>query len=126
MGDMMTPSPLTSPGTSTSPVGSPGTTTGVTGSTTGTVKDFTVTGSNFKFNPATMTVKQGDTVRVTFINSGGTHDWRIDEFNAGTKVIQGGQQETIQFVADKKGSFEYYCSVGNHRQMGMKGTLVVE
>jgi len=93
---------------------------------TSEVKEFTVTGSNFKFSPATMTVKQGDRVRVTFVNSGGTHDWVIDEFNARTKVIQGGAQETIEFVANKKGSFEYYCSVGEHRQMGMKGTLIVQ
>jgi plastocyanin len=29
-------------------------------------------------------------------------------------------------VADKKGTFEYYCSVGQHRALGMKGKLVVE
>jgi uncharacterized cupredoxin-like copper-binding protein len=32
----------------------------------------------------------------------------------------------VQFVADKTGTFEFYCSVGNHRQMGMVGTLVVQ
>lgn len=92
----------------------------------GAVKSFTVTGSNFAFSPAEMRVQQGDTVRVTFINSGGVHDWKLDEFNAATKVIQAGQQETIEFVADRAGEFEYYCSVGNHRQMGMVGTLIVE
>jgi plastocyanin len=114
----MTPSasPMMSPSVSGSPVASP----------TGTVKEFTVTGSNFKFSPATIAVKKGDTVKVTFVNSAGMHDWKIDEFNAVTKVLQSGQQETVQFVADKTGSFEYYCSVGNHRQMGMKGMLTVE
>lgn len=92
---------------------------------TGAVKEFTVHGKSFSFTPAAMTVKKGDRVRITFINDGGTHDWVIDEFNARTKVIQGGAQETIEFVADKAGSFEYYCSVGQHRQMGMKGTLTV-
>ncbi len=73
-----------------------------------------------------MTVKKGDTVKITFKNSGGMHDWKIDEFSAGTKVLQVGQQETIQFVADKAGTFEYYCSVGQHRAMGMKGSLIVQ
>jgi plastocyanin len=54
------------------------------------------------------------------------HDLRIDEFNAKTSVIQGGQTQTIEFIADKTGSFEYYCSVGTHRQMGMRGTLTVK
>mgnify|MGYP000734074002 CR=1 FL=1 len=90
------------------------------------VKAFTVNGSNFSFTPSTMTVNKGDTVRITFVNQNGMHDWRLDEFNANTSVIQGGQSETIEFVADKTGSFEYYCSVGQHRQNGMKGTLVVQ
>ncbi len=92
----------------------------------GAVKEFTVTGNNFTFAPATMKVKKGDTVRITFKNAGGTHDLVIDEFNARTKIINGSAQETIEFVADKAGTFEYYCSVGQHRAMGMKGTLTVE
>jgi len=93
---------------------------------TGTTKEFTVTGKNFSFAPATMTVKKGDTVKITFVNSGGTHDLRVDGYNIGTKTLQAGQSETITFVADKSGSFEYYCSIGQHRQMGMKGTLTVQ
>ncbi|OGG59718.1 hypothetical protein A2765_03965 [Candidatus Kaiserbacteria bacterium RIFCSPHIGHO2_01_FULL_56_24] len=93
---------------------------------TGTTKEFTVTGKNFSFAPSTMTVKKGDTVKITFVNSAGTHDLRVDGYNVGTKTIQGGTQETITFVADKVGSFEYYCSIGNHRAMGMKGTLTVQ
>jgi len=50
----------------------------------------------------------------------------MNEFNARTKQIKAGETETIEFIADKVGSFEYYCSVGQHRQMGMVGTLVVE
>ncbi len=90
-----------------------------------TVKEFTVEGGKFYFAPNTLTVKKGDTVRVTFKNKDGFHDFVIDEFNARTKQINGGQEETIEFVADKAGTFEYYCSVGTHRQMGMKGTLTV-
>ncbi len=89
------------------------------------VKEFTVTGQNFSFSPSTLSVNKGDKVRITFKNSGGTHDWVIDEFNARTQRISGGQTETIEFTADKTGTFEYYCSVGTHRQMGMKGALTV-
>jgi plastocyanin len=89
-------------------------------------KSFTVSGSNYKFSPSTLSVNKGDKVRITFQNSGGTHDWNLDEFNAHTKILSGGQSEVVEFTADKTGSFEYYCSVGNHRQMGMKGTLTVK
>jgi plastocyanin len=90
-----------------------------------TVKEFTVTGANFSFTPSTMTVKKGDTVKITFVNSGGFHDLKIDEFAVATKKLSAGAQEVVEFVADKAGTFEYYCSVGDHRAMGMKGTLTV-
>src|SRR3990170_605932 len=90
------------------------------------VKTFAVDASNFAFSVKEMRVKKGDTVKVTVTNKDGLHDWTLDEFNAKTKRIAAGQSETVQFVADKVGTFEYYCSVGNHRQQGMVGKLIVE
>jgi plastocyanin len=113
--------------TSTPPAAtqSGGATNSAQSSTSAEVKEFTVNGSNFKFEPATMTVNQGDTVRITFKNTGGFHDLTIDEFNVKTKQLGANAEETVEFVADKAGTYEYYCSVGQHRQMGMKGTLTV-
>jgi len=113
------PTPMPTPASTSTPAP---TASGVSGQ----VKEFTVVGVPFSFNPAEIRVKKGDTVRIIFRNEKGTHDWVIDEFNARTKILQVGQTETIQFVANKAGTFEYYCSVGTHRQMGMKGNLVVE
>lgn len=90
----------------------------------GSVKEFTVDGKNFAFTPALVSVKKGDTVRIKFINSQGFHDFVIDEFKVATPQIKEGEA-VVEFVADKTGSFEYYCSVGSHRAMGMKGTLQV-
>ena len=93
---------------------------------TGTVKEFTISAKNFNFAPNTMTVKKGDRVRITLANGDGFHDLVIDEFGVATKKINTGMTEVVEFTADKTGSFEYYCSVGSHRMMGMKGTLVVQ
>jgi cytochrome c oxidase subunit 2 len=93
---------------------------------TGAVKNITVKGQNFSFVPSEIRVKKGDTVNITFDNTSGFHDFVLDEFNVKTKQIQGGSSETVTFTASKVGTFEYYCSVGNHRQMGMKGNLIVE
>ena len=93
---------------------------------TGAVKEFVVEGSPFKFLLAEMRVKKGDTVRVTFKNIKGTHDWVLDEFDARTNQIGEGEEEEIEFTADKVGTFEYYCSVGDHRARGMAGELIVE
>ncbi len=92
----------------------------------GEVKEFTVSADNFSFKPSTITVKKGDKVKITFVNSEGFHDWVVDEFGAATKQTQAPTTEVIEFTADKTGSFEYYCSVGSHRDMGMVGTLVVK
>lgn len=88
-------------------------------------KQFTVNGANFSFTPSTISVKKGDTVVIHFVNTGGFHDFKIDDFTVATPRINGGQTADITFVASKVGSFEYYCSVGSHRAMGMKGTLTV-
>lgn len=90
------------------------------------VKEFTVIGGNFTFTPKAMTVNKGDTVKIIFKNTQGFHDFVLDEFGVKSKQSQGPSEETLTFVADKIGSFEYYCSVGTHRQMGMVGTLIVK
>lgn len=117
-----------SPSVSASPTASPAgsQTKTPTPTSVSVVKTFTIIGKSFSFTPAVINVNKGDTVKIIFKNESGTHDWRIDEFNARTNIIQGGKEETIQFVADKVGTFEYYCSVGTHRQMGMKGNLIVK
>lgn len=103
----------------------PGPTTTTT-TTTGSIKTFTVEGGDFFFKPNTIKVKKGDTVKIIFQSSAGQHDFVIDEFKVRTKLIRSGESETVEFVADKTGSFEYYCSVAQHRKLGMKGTLIVE
>lgn len=92
----------------------------------GEVKEFTVVGDDFSFDKKEIKVKEGDTVKIIFQNKKGFHDWVLDEFDARTKQLQAGSEETIEFVASKKGTYEYYCSVGKHRQMGMVGKLIVE
>ena len=89
-------------------------------------KSFEVDGSNFKFVPNTLTVKEGETVKITFKNTQGFHNFKIDEFNVTSKTIPADSSEILTFVANKKGVFQYYCGVGNHRAMGMVGTLTVQ
>ena len=89
-------------------------------------QEFTVVGSNFQFVPNELKVKKGDKVKIIFQNQDGTHNLRIDALNVTTKVIQGGETDSVEFTADKTGKFEYYCSIGKHRQMGMTGMLTVE
>ena len=110
----------------TSVVDTTATTTSALATTTPVVvKEFTVSGKDFSFDPKTISVKKGDTVKIIFKDTQGFHDFKIDEFNVASKRLKDVGEDTLQFVADKTGSFEYYCSVGSHRAMGMKGTLTV-
>jgi nitrite reductase (NO-forming) len=123
-----TASPSISPTATSSPTATPSTTAKAspTPSSVASVKTFTVGAQNFSFTLSQITVNKGDTVKIIFQNVEGSHNWVIDEFNARTNVISGGQTQTIQFVANKSGTFEYYCSVGAHRQLGMRGNLIVK
>lgn len=89
-------------------------------------KEIVIEGSNYKFTPNQITVKKGVKTRILFKNTGGMHDFRVDELNLATSVIQDGQQDFVEFTPNKTGTFEFYCSVGNHRQMGMVGKITVE
>lgn len=95
------------------------------------VKVFVIDSSHLRFyingveNPE-IKVKQGDKVKIEFTSSEGFHDWVVDEFNAATKRVKAGESSSVEFTADKKGTFEYYCSVGEHRDNGMFGKFIVE
>lgn len=85
-----------------------------------------ISSENFEFDVENITVNKGDTVVINLTNDEGVHDWVIDEFDAKTDVLDTqGQTDSVSFVADQSGTFEYYCSVPGHRQLGMVGTLTV-
>ena len=81
--------------------------------------DFTVT-------PSTVTVKKGDKVTITLSAKEGDHGLSIPAFNV-SQAINEGKTVTVSFVADKTGSFPFFCNVfcgEGHRDM--KGTLIVK
>lgn len=97
-----------------------------TGTKSADAKEVVVTGSDYKFAPTAITVKKGEKTRIVFKNSGGMHDFVVDELKIKTAVINGGQEDFVEFTPDKTGMFEFYCSVGSHRAMGMVGKITVQ
>ena len=92
----------------------------------GKSKEISITASNFKFSQTKLSIKKGESVKIIFKNTEGMHDFVIDELDVRTKVLKEGEEETLEFVAEETGNFEFYCSVGEHRQQGMVGTLTVK
>lgn len=89
-------------------------------------KTFDIDASSFKFSVNEIKVKKGDKVKINLSVKDGLHDWVLDEFDAKTERGNTGETVSAEFTADKTGTFEYYCSVGKHRAMGMVGKLIVE
>lgn len=95
-------------------------------STKTTEKTFNITGGNFYFVPNQITVNKGDTVTLVMTNAGGIHNIFIDEFDVKSSTIKTAEATSVTFVADKSGSFVYYCAIPSHRVKGMWGTLTVK
>src|SRR5437868_11372319 len=80
-----------------------------------------------KINPK-LTANVGDTVKITVINGDAIqHNLSIDEFKATTGILKDKDQTVVvTFVADKPGSFKYYCNTAGHREVGMEGVLTIK
>lgn len=93
--------------------------------------DYTVMMDNFKFDVTQMEAEPGQVLKVKIENGEGTHDFVIDELDVKTaQMSTAGESEFVEIAipadAEPGTEYEYYCSVGQHRQMGMVGTLTVK
>ncbi|QLH07874.1 cupredoxin domain-containing protein [Nitrosopumilus ureiphilus] len=75
-----------------------------------------------------ITASKGNLIQIHLINeeeneSGNTskHNLNIDEFNVHIKDLSYFQSESATFLADKEGSFDYYCTI--HPEM--RGIITV-
>ncbi|PLX21537.1 hypothetical protein C0584_02325 [Candidatus Parcubacteria bacterium] len=95
------------------------------------VVTFQLTGVNFSFlmdgeEAPEIRVKEGQKVRIELTSTEGFHDFVLDEFFVASDKVALNESTSVEFVADQKGTFEYYCSVGSHRAQGMVGNFIVE
>ena len=89
------------------------------------VKEFTIVASQWKFEPSTITVNKGDHVRLKIKSVDVTHGIDIEGYEI-NRELKPGQEVVIDFIADKSGDFEFYCSVvcgAGHKEM--EGKLIV-
>lgn len=81
---------------------------------------------DFAFTPNEIRVKKGQKVKVVLTSKDMKHDFVIDELNVAMPEVEEGNTGEVEFTADTVGTFEFYCSVGDHRAMGQVGKLIVE
>jgi heme/copper-type cytochrome/quinol oxidase subunit 2 len=74
----------------------------------------------------TITVKQGETVRLRLTSDDVTHGFLLPEFGVDAGPITPGKYKTVEFVASEAGTFTFYCNIMcSHEHGAMHGTLVV-
>lgn len=91
----------------------------------GETKEFTIEAFRFSFNPSTIEVNQGDKVKITAYSKDVPHGLSIPGYGVNL-YLDGLKEQTAEFIADKKGTFRFYCSVpcgSGHSTMG--GQLIV-
>lgn len=85
-----------------------------------------MTAKKYEFNPAVITVKQGQRVKLVITATDRDHGFKLAAYNIDQR-LEKGVATPVEFTADKAGTFPFECSVvcglGHHR---MKGKLVVE
>lgn len=101
--------------------------TQATASATAATQEIMVEGSEFKFNPSSISVKTGESVKVVFKNTGSvSHDFSISDLGIKTQIIGAGLEDTVEFKASKSGTHQFTCSVPGHKEAGMIGKLIAE
>lgn len=88
------------------------------------VRTIDLKSGNFFFEPKVINAKPGEKLRIDFRGNVGTHTFVIDEAKVKETVKDGSGFEFI--VPTTPGSYAFYCDIGNHRAMGMEGTLIVK
>ena len=90
------------------------------------VHEIHVTATKYEFTPNPIHVKKGERVKIIITAADHDHGFKLDAFNIDKKVKKGASS-TVEFTADRAGTFPFQCSdfcgLG-HRKM--KGTLVIE
>ena len=83
------------------------------------------------YAPATLEAPAGANVTVKLTNAETApvinHDWVLEGVDgAAVAALAPGASGEVSFTAPAAGEYAYYCSIGDHRQRGMEGTLTVK
>ena len=85
-----------------------------------------VTASEYRFQPADVTVRAGEWVVVELTNEDSVvHDWMVVGIPNSDVPARPGQTARRRFVLDTPGTYELMCAIPGHAEAGMVGTLVV-
>ncbi len=106
--------------------------------------EITIVSHEWGFEPDAIILQLGQEITLTLENNGDIlHNLNVDglevdvieEISTGgfsgddDKLFVGADSDDvglIRFVPLDAGEYEFYCTIGNHRQLGMEGRLIVQ
>ena len=74
------------------------------------VHEIQVVASRFMFEPATIQVLAGESVRLVVRSKDGTHGFAIPKLKIDLHIASNGEPETAEFTAPPAGEYEIACS----------------
>jgi plastocyanin len=84
---------------------------------------LSIDATDFAFTPTSLSAAPG-TVKLTLANKGLIeHDFTIDSVNVKVHTNAGETNDGSFTVA--AGTYDYYCSIAGHKELGMVGVLTV-
>ena len=90
-----------------------------------TRREFTVTARDYSFSPNRVEAVQDDLIKLTVQSADNAYGFTIDEYRVSKRVPAGGAT-TIEFRADRAGTFAFYSGLkSDSRHEQMRGQLVV-
>lgn len=93
------------------------------------IVDYTVEMSSYAMSPNELEGEPGETIRIELVSLDSEHDFVIDELNVQSSVLGSGNKEVIEITIPTTAlsgtEYVFYCSIMNHRALGMQGVLRV-
>jgi len=83
---------------------------------------------NGNWYPRKITLPYGKEVRIRIRNiETVSHGFALPDFDVSAREIKAGEVVVVKFLADKKGTFPFFCTVWcSNEHMQMSGELIVE
>jgi plastocyanin len=85
---------------------------------------ITIVATEYEFDPSDVTLPADTAVEITLENEGIIeHDWTVDDLDV--EIYTGPGETNSVTVTAAAGTYEVYCSIPGHRELGMEGSLTV-
>jgi nitrite reductase (NO-forming) len=88
-------------------------------------KQITLLAEDIEWSSDLIEAEAGQMIELTITNTGALdHDFVIEELDLDILLVSG-QSETVTFVVNEAGTYEYICNIPGHQDAGMVGELVI-